>query len=47
MAKIVRFFIQVRNLMYRYLLPYRSHLDIVTTNIGNIKVALGGFWIFA
>ena len=47
MAKIVRFFIQVRNFVCWYLLRYRTHFDIVPTDIGNIEVAPGDFCIFA
>ena len=36
-------FIQVRNLACLYLLRYRTHLDIVPTDIGNIEVTPGGF----
>ena len=49
MAKIVRFFIQVPNLVYWYLLRYRTHLDIVPIlflDTGNIEVAPGGFLDF-
>ena len=35
------FFIQVQNLVCWYLLLCRSHLDAVSTNIGNIEVAPG------
>ena len=38
-AKIVGFFIQVQKLVY--LPPHRRHLDIIPTNISNIKVAPG------
>ena len=33
MAKIVRFFIQMRDLVCCYLLQYRSHLDIVPMKV--------------
>ena len=47
MAKIVRYVvIQVRNLVCCYLLRYRTHLDIVLTDIGNTEVAAGRFLDF-
>ena len=33
------FFVRVQNLVCWYLLLCRSHLDVVSTNIGNIEVA--------
>ena len=46
MAKIVRFFIQVRNMGATFVLRCRTHLDIVPADTGNVEVAPGGFLDF-